>query len=748
MSDFNHEDLMRELLQTFQVEAQDHLRELNQSLLELERSEDDAQKAEQVQVAFRAAHSLKGAARAVNLTQVESLSHAMENILHRARDNGLPLTADICDLLYDTLDGISAILDEKPVESDELLVRLHAIATDQPPPPAQPKTTQETQTLTAADTHDSTASRPGAEKPQPEMRPAHTEDTIRVSVKKLDDLMAQVGELLVAKISADQRLTDVRAVRYELAQWSKTWRELKGLLPRMNTDIAQQFNDVLERHRDQMQSLTGAFNHLDQSISRDTLRLSMVTSGLQDQVRHVRMVPFHTIVLPLERAVRDASRSAEKPVEFQVQGSDVELDKKMLEMLKDPLLHLLRNAVGHGIETAAERRAAGKPAAGEISLIIQQRGSEVRIIVKDDGCGFDLDGLRNAYAQRSGITLEATAASDDVINLAFQPGVSTSHEVTTLSGRGIGLDVVRKELEAVQGRIRVDSAPGEGSSIELTVPTSLTMTRGLLLRVGKEQYVLPLLAVEKIVEPDTIVTISGKQMLKLDDAPLPLVSLANILERNIPDELRNPHPLAIIMRVAEQQLAILVDDVLTEQELAVKPLGEPLRRVRNIAGTALLGNGDPVIILNPADLMRSARSAHRAGVPVYVSKYDAEERVATQVLVVDDSITTRTLEKNILEAAGYQVITATDGTEAVKKLKEVAIDVVVSDIQMPQMDGIQLVRTLRDSSEYSELPIILVTSLESREDREQGMLAGADAYIVKRGFDQAELLATIERLTG
>jgi two-component system chemotaxis sensor kinase CheA len=488
-----------------------------------------------------------------------------------------------------------------------------------------------------------------------------------------------------------------------------------------------------------MQTLMQAFGSLSQSITDDTVRLGMTTTSLQDSVRQVRMVPFQSLALGLERAVRDAAHTQAKQVAFHIDGGDTELDKKVLETLKDPLMHLLRNAVDHGIESPEKRQAAGKSVEGQVTLSIQQRGSEVRITVRDDGRGFDLDGLRQA----SGASDE-NGSFDDPINLAFLPGVTTAQEVTALSGRGVGLDVVRKQLETIHGRISVDNTPGQGVSIELIVPTSMAITRGLMVRVGDEHYALPLLSIEKIVEPTEVFLVGGKSMLTIDDTPLPLVHLGSVLERSAPDDEPVANPLAIIMGIAEQRLALLVDDVLTEQELAVKPLGNPLKQVRNVTGAALQGNGQPIIVLNPADLVKSLHRATTLVTPV-IAQNGQQTELRVRILVVDDSITTRTLEKNILEAAGFDVTTATDGIEALRRLDETPIDLVVSDIQMPNMDGFALTRHLRESGTYQELPIILVTSLESREDREQGMRAGADAYIVKRGFDQAELLTTIQQ---
>jgi two-component system chemotaxis sensor kinase CheA len=355
--------------------------------------------------------------------------------------------------------------------------------------------------------------------------------------------------------------------------------------------------------------------------------------------------------------------------------------------------------------------------------------------------------LRQAYARRTGNNLDEMVGDDEIMSLAFLPGLSTSEEVTAIAGRGVGLDVVRQGLANIQGRISVDSTPGVGTTFNLIVPTSLMMTRGLLVRVGKERYALPLLAIEKIIEPGDSFIIGGRQMITVDNKPLALVSLAQVLRRPVREEDQSAAPLAVILSVADQRLALLVDDVLTEQELAVKALGLPLRRVMNIAGAALMGNGDPVVILNPADLVHSARQVNVMDRRVNGRDEPEAPQDQIHVLVVDDSITTRTLEKNILEAAGYRVTTATDGHEAIKRLEDnPTIRIVVTDVEMPQMDGIALVQTIRASEKYNHLPLVLVTSLESREDRERGMVAGADAYIVKRGFDQAELLATIQYL--
>jgi two-component system chemotaxis sensor kinase CheA len=742
------ESLFQELLQTFRAEAAEHLQTLNHALLKLERATDDKERNELVQETFRAAHSLKGAARTVGFHDVQGIAHSMESVLQKARNNEIVLDPSICDVLYGALDTVKALLDGKEISLQRIYEKLASVGGIEPPTPVIEHTEPEAIHEIASGTG---------------------EDTIRVAVNKLDNLMAQTAELLISKISAEQHLTDLQLIRVQLTAWPRLWQELKLLLPRSGA-AERPLTELLIRHNDVQQTLVKDMNSLRQSMSRDTLRLGMLTSSVQQEVRRVRMIPFNTIALSLQRAVRDAARAEDKQVApLNIHGGDTELDRKVLETLKDSLIHLLSNAVSHGIELAAARFAANKSAEGQVRIDVQQRGSEVRISISDDGRGFDIEALRaranhtngngvNGSNGHHGSALSENGSNDnDAINLAFLQGVSTANQLSTISGRGVGLDVVRQAIEALQGRIHVESEPGKGSTIHLIVPVSLAMTRGLVVRIGTERYILPLMSIEKIVEPKDTFTVEGQPMIMLNGKPWPIVHLATILDRPIEDSATRY--LAIVIRAAEQRLALLVDDVLTEQEVAVKSVSKLLKQVKNISGAALLGSGEPIIVLNAADLIHSAKgvraptlrpvtNGHKNGHKLSNKETDKGIEKLGTILVVDDSITTRTLEKNILQAAGYNVLTATDGQVALRILKDNTVDLVVSDVQMPNMDGITLAKSIRESSQYSAMPIILVTSLESREDKEAGMHAGANAYIVKRGFDQAELLNTIRSLLG
>ena len=722
------DDLMRDLLKTFQVEAAEHLQTLNQALLKIEREEEDAPRRHLVQEAFRAAHSLKGAARSVDLHDIEQVAHGVENVLQQARDNGATLAPEVCDVLYASLDHIQQMLAGQSVDVAALQARLGEV-TGAP----EQSSMLEAGVSAAASVKGEATSAQGV-----------SDETIRIAVSKLDELMAQTGELLISKINAEQRLSDLTPMRQQLARWPVAWREIKTMLRHVDGETGQRLQGALAQHYETLQALTRRFDAFEQALKDDALRLGMVATDLQDDVRRARMLPFHTITLGLERGVRDAARGEAKQIAFSIEGSDTELDRKVLEALKDPLLHLLSNAVSHGIEAPEERQAAGKPAEGRIKLVVTQRGSEVSLLVSDDGRGFDLAALRQSHQAGAASDLDE-GNPDDAITLAFLPGITTAQRVTPLSGRGVGLDVVRRRVKDIHGRIAVDNRPGRGASIELIVPSSLTMTRGLVVRCGSQHFVLPLLSIERIVEVRETVSIGGKQMLRIEQTTLPLVPLDGVLGLPPAANGHGATPLAVIISVADQRLALLVDEVLSELELAVKPLGEPLRRVRNVIGAALLGTGEPIVILNPGDLVQAAQAKRFPELRLEHAHQDDAQQCSGHILVVDDSITTRTLEKNILEAAGYQVTIAVDGLEALKRLKADGIDLVVTDIQMPNMDGIALTQQIRETASFKGLPVILVTSLENQEDREKGMLAGADAYIVKRGFNQAVLLTTIKQ---
>jgi len=467
----------------------------------------------------------------------------------------------------------------------------------------------------------------------------------------------------------------------------------------------------------------------------------------------VRMLPVSTVFDVFPRLVRDLAREKGKEVELQIEGAETELDRRVLEEIKDPLIHLLRNGVDHGIEAPQKRVKAGKPRQGTITLKAFQKGNNIVIEVTDDGAGINVKKVKKAALKAGLIGPDdmETMSDDEAMQLIFASGLSTSAVVTGTSGRGVGMDVVRKNVEGLQGHVDVDSTLGQGTQMTLTLPLTLATTQELLVQVEEQTYGIPISAVERIqrINPQDISTVEGKEAILVDNEPISLVRLSDVLEL-APQEDKVLHaekiPL-IILGAGRRRIAFLVDGVVGQQESVVKGLGKQLSRVRNVAGVTILGTGQVIMTLNPIDLIKSARGVEgRTAIAARITQAQVEKVERPTILVVDDSLTTLTLEKNILETSGYEVKVATDGVEALSILQSDGCDLVVADILMPRMDGFELTTTVREDPKLKEIPIVLVTSLESREDKERGIEIGADAYIVKSTFDQETLLQTVEQL--
>ena len=578
-----------------------------------------------------------------------------------------------------------------------------------------------------------------------------------MATSKLDSLMTQAGELLVAGLKVDQRLKDVEEISQAVEDWNREWLKIRAvhshLLHDDEHDEIRPLLRFLDLNQQTLKGLITQVGDLWRGFSRDALHLSRVTTDLGEEVMKVRMLPVSTVFDLLPRLVRDLAREKGKEVDLQVEGGETELDRKVLEEIRDPLIHILRNAVDHGIETSEQRERAGKPRTGTITVKAFQKGNNIVIEVSEDGAGINVDKVKKA-ALKAGIIGAGDAESisdDEAMQLIFVSGLSTSSIITSVSGRGVGMDVVRKNVEALHGYVDVDSTLGQGTRMILVLPLTLATTQELLVQVGDQIYGIPISAVERIqrIRPQDISTVEGKEAIVVDDEPISLVYLSDVLELGRKDEEVKPEQKmpVVILSAGRKRIAFLVDGVVGQQESVVKSLGKQLSRVRNVAGATILGTGQVIMTLNSLDLVKSARGmAGRTSIMARISQAKVKEVARPAILVVDDSLTTRNLEKNILETAGYETKVAADGVEALSVLQSDHCDLVVSDILMPQMDGFELTAAMKEHPDLREIPIILVTALESREDKERGIEVGADAYIVKSTFDQASLLDAVEQL--
>jgi two-component system chemotaxis sensor kinase CheA len=455
---------------------------------------------------------------------------------------------------------------------------------------------------------------------------------------------------------------------------------------------------------------------------------------------------FSDAVALLPRVVRDLALAAGKEVRLEVVGAEVEADRGVLDTIREALLHLVRNAVDHGIEPPAARVARGKSPGGTVTVAAHLRGERLTITVADDGAGIDVEGVRRQLERRG---RPVPSDEQQLVRTLFQGGISTRREATEISGRGVGLDAAREAIEAIRGRMDVAWTDGQGTTFTLECPPTLAMLRTIMVGVNGHPIAIPIESVERLdrIQRDEIRRADGRDLLRTDAGPIPVASLARLLGWS-PREAEDGAPLSIVRLSIglDRRIALLVDALLGEQEVMVRPLRHVRAETPLASGTALLGSGDVALVLRPDAVLAAGLDAPSSSPSLVAPAAPSQER--RRILVVDDSITTRSLERSVLEAAGYDVATAADGADAWRRLEQESFDLVVSDVEMPRMDGVALCEAIRGSRRLASLPVILVSALESPEHQRRGLDAGADAYVTKSSFDQQALLDTIRQLLG
>jgi two-component system chemotaxis sensor kinase CheA len=773
------EEFMQRLLATFRVEANEHILEISGDLQALQSLPDGPERTARIETVFRATHSLKGAARAIDLRSVVAVCQAMENVLAGAKKGIIALTPAALEPLIRSMDKIEDLLATSPEQADtgELIDELGRMTTTPPSssspspgasvtpeaPSSPPSPTPVAKPALPPDAGATTTQRPQA---QP-----LSEGTVRIPAARLDSLLLQVEELLSAKLATTQRSEELTALRTQVAGIKKNSRILAAEQPSLQVladslksrtqrdarllPSLKRIMDCLKQDQSQIESLDEKMATLTKSSKEDQRLLNRMVDNLLEDAKKVLMLPFSSLMEPFPRMIRDVCREQGKEAELKVEGGDVEIDKRILEQLKDPLIHLVRNSIDHGMERPAERERLGKPRKGTLHLSIAQvESSKVEIIITDDGRGIDF--LKVKLAAIKAGTLSQDDASrlgqDDLARLIFRSGVSTSPIITDLSGRGLGLAIVLERVEELGGSVSVSTIEGKGSTFRLVLPLSLATFRGTFVEAGGQLFVIPTINVERVLRMKVgdVGTIENRESIVLDGRAVSLARLDRALQlpaAALPKDPKAALPVVVVAS-GDRRIAFTIDRVLFEREVLVKSLGRQLVRIRNIAAATVLGSGRVVPILNVRDLLASAIN-FSGGIPGTAAAIPAsgvDTRPTKSILVVEDSITSRMLIKNILESAGYHVATAVDGQDGLTTLKTAPFNLVVSDVQMPRMDGYELTTRIRQDKALAELPVILVTSLGSREDRERGIEAGASAYIIKTSFDQGNLLETVKRL--
>jgi len=496
------------------------------------------------------------------------------------------------------------------------------------------------------------------------------------------------------------------------------------------------------------QSLRRRLEVIRHNLAQEVHLLGIVAQALQDEVREIRMVPFGPMLVPLRRMVRDLAAALGKDVSLELTGEDVSADKRLLELVRDPLVHVLRNAVDHGIESPAERAKGGKPTRGKIELLVESRESHIWIQVRDDGRGIDADRIRRVAVERRLMDAEQARALShrEALNLIFTPGFSTASEVTEVSGRGVGLDIVRENVARCGGRIEFYSDPGKGAQFTFCLPLALAASRGLLVNAGKETYCLPLPAVEEVVcvEPADVGVVHGGRAIRRRNQTLSFVGLSELLADRPWSPPKQDACFAVILALSDRRLAVGVDGILGQEEIVVKGLTAGTPQLPYVAGATSLADGRLVTVLEAGVLM-----ARAASVPSRARGATQSSTPTPTVLVADDSLTTRAMLVSLLERAGYRTLTAVDGEAAYSTLLSEKVDLLLTDFEMPNLDGLGLVRRLRASGgSFARVPVILLTSRGEAEDRARGAEAGADAYLVKASFDPQAFLSMVADFVG
>jgi two-component system chemotaxis sensor kinase CheA len=685
----------------FRVEARELLDGLAQGILQLEKG---TPAPEVVARLLRLAHTLKGAARVVKQPGIAELAHTVEGVLTSHRDSGQPLSRTQGSELLRLLDTIAS--------------HLSALAA-----PLEP----------ASDVAVVEPGRPPTEEPL---------ETLRVEIREMDSLLRTVTE-------AGVQLGAVRKAIGTAGHLREVARVLLDLLTAGGGEHGAGASPGMDRARALATELRSSFDGLQRSLAVDLDRVDGELAEIRDVAHRLRLIPAQTVFPSLDRSVRDAAQTLGKRVAFEASGGEVRLDANVLASLRDALMHVVRNAVAHGVETEAERVAIGKSPTGQVRLEVERHGGRVAFVCRDDGRGIDVEAVRKAAVARGLVPAsEATALSSDrIIALLGAGGLTTSHDVTELSGRGIGLDVVRATTSRLKGDMSIRSEPGRGATIEIQVPISIASLQGLVVEAAGALAAIPLDAVRQTlrVRDADIARSAESDSILHEGHVIPFLPLDHMLRRPGSASLASGRHRgvwsAVVVQAGDRRVAVGVDRLLGTFNIVMRPLPVVLDADPVVSGASLDAEGNPQLVLDPGGLVTAAERGRRM-----VSEQADPQRAP--VLVIDDSLTTRMLEQSILESAGYEVELAVSAEEGLGKARDRRYSLFIVDVEMPGMNGFEFVAEARSDAALREIPAILVTSRNAVEDRCRGEQVGARAYIVKGEFDQGHLLKSIRRLIG
>lgn len=714
----------------FRDEAWENLNILEQGLTALEAQPGDTALLDRM---LRAVHTTKGSAKIMGFAEINSLAHEIEEVLGAIRKGSQAMTPEAGDILLQAGQAIRVLAlnriegRSEPADVAGLLAAMRRLL--------------------------------GAEEPAAEAAPVVTvaaaaggrpRETMRVDLEHVDQLARLVGETLALQ----QQATEERGLLEEFVQDQD---EVQLAFTNLRERLLSFRDRFRPRQAEEVFLYTGLLENALRNLNQRSIdyqrqhsalleRFALALEELRQESLALRMVPIGTLFDVFTGVIRRMAGEAGVEVALQIRGADVELDRRVLDMLREPMVHLVRNALAHGIEPAEERFRQHKPRRGTLLLEAAQVGRRVQVHVRDDGRGIDLEKVRRAAVERGILDEERARAADEhtLLDLLFRPNFSTRRQADDLSGRGVGLDVVLSTMRQLNGSVHVQSQAGRGTTLTMDVPLTLATIRVLLVEAGGAILAVPSNATRSLVRvrAEEIVPVEGRPTLHWHGASAALLSLARAL--GLPEQpVEGPRP-AIVVGEDGHPTALLVDRLLDEIEVLVRPLGTILGTSPFFSAATLLGSDQVVPILDLTGLLAVRPAFSHAAGPL--AEAAAGPRRVPRILLVEDAITTRELERSILEAAGYEVEAAFDGLDAMQRLEQSEFQLIISDIEMPRMDGFELTRRVRQDPRWAGLPVVIISAREDEESRSQGLEAGAQAYIVKSRFDQGNLLETIARL--
>lgn len=766
----------------FVDENKDRIQKLNYIILSFEK---DPSNHDLLKEIMREAHTLKGTARIMGFSDIITLSHKVEEVFVQVKEGRRHCTKRLCDVVFHALDILEKTVEAKlksttSVNVDEICRQLEDIShdtdatdtkTDSPKPLISLQGTEGISPHNVFPEEDEIFSDPhpvpffNKERTEISKEPSEVYEeipseksqqeikkTIRLGLDKVDTLSNHLIELIMVQMTFHQRYEDLGKLTNHIHQLRqiKTETVTNG---KQQTPDKKRLHEIITKWNTLEKYLGEELSRYSAAYESDIVKLNAVTEGIRQQVMSMRMQPVSNVFDLANRLVRDLSRQFHKDAELIISGAEVEMDNVIIGMLKDPFTHLLRNAMYHGIEEPALRVSLGKKKTGTIKLSARQEGGDILLIIEDDGKGIDRKLVKETAIKKGLLNaVKAHALLDEEIyGFILRSGFSTNEIVTDTSGRGVGMDVVKTVVDRLNGSLTIKSSEGQGTQFILKVPATIALINVLMVRVGDMICAIPSTSIEYIayISRKDIKTLEGKLSIFLKGQTIPLINIAHVfmVKKEEAEETREESIPIILSRSEGKKIGFIVKELLYEKEIVFREFKGYLKRPKYFSGVTTLGTGDVVLIVNIQELIQVGGSTNTTSIN-NTARAPLQSVKRHAILIAEDSMITAELEKNILTNAGYEVDIAIDGIDALEKLHGKKYHLLVTDVDMPRINGFELTIRVRADKKFKDIPVIIVTSKETNEDKRRGIEAGADAYVVKREFDQSNLLNTIKRLTG